>query len=302
MKKFGLVVLGAHTTNHTRDEIEKFREKPILLIEPVPANVNAIKENLKDFTNVIIEPIAIANKTEKRNFYFVKSESIAKLGKHWATGIGSFDKNHLLNHKSKRFKIEEVDIETIQIDCLTFEDILKKHKISEIEKMIIDIEGSEYEILKDIDLQKITTLEGELDAVSPKLESAGILEREAAELLSVVEKTNHDWQDEWEAFNKRAEAPRQTAEVEQSKIQQLENSVGRALQQKQNLEEELCSLEDLADNVHLREWVDQSRQIEDSITTAQEESSKCSAEIEASRIEVSAVSYTHLTLPTNREV
>ena len=89
MKKFGLVVLGAHTTNHTRDEIEKFREKPILLIEPVPANVNAIKENLKDFTNVIIEPIAIANKTEKRNFYFVKSESIAKLGKHWATGIGS---------------------------------------------------------------------------------------------------------------------------------------------------------------------------------------------------------------------
>ena len=61
MKKFGLVVLGAHTTNHTRDEIEKFREKPILLIEPVPANVNAIKENLKDFTNVIIEPIAIAN-------------------------------------------------------------------------------------------------------------------------------------------------------------------------------------------------------------------------------------------------
>ena len=155
MKKFGLVVLGAHTTNHTRDEIEKFREKPILLIEPVPANVNAIKENLKDFTNVIIEPIAIANKAEKRNFYFVKSDSIAKLGKHWATGIGSFDKNHLLNHKSKRFKIEEVDIETIQIDCLTFEDILKKHKISEIEKMIIDIEGSEYEILKDIDLQKI---------------------------------------------------------------------------------------------------------------------------------------------------
>ena len=54
MKKFGLVVLGAHTTNHTRDEIEKFREKPILLIEPVPANVIAIKENLKDFANVII--------------------------------------------------------------------------------------------------------------------------------------------------------------------------------------------------------------------------------------------------------
>ena len=30
MKKFGLVVLGAHTTNHTTDEIEKFKEKPIL--------------------------------------------------------------------------------------------------------------------------------------------------------------------------------------------------------------------------------------------------------------------------------
>ena len=170
-----------------------------------------------------------------------------------------------------------------------------EHRTERVQQLKLDLTETEHTRRQtqeelDIDLQKITTLEGELDAVSPKLESAGILERDAAELLSVVEKTNHDWQEEWEAFNKRAEAPRQTAEVEQSKIQQLENSVGRALQQKQNLEEELCSLDDLADNVHLREWLDQSKIIEGSITAAQEESSKCNAEIEASRIEASECS------------
>ena len=34
-------------------------------------------------------------KTEK--FFFVKENSIPKLGKHWASGIGSFNKQHILN-------------------------------------------------------------------------------------------------------------------------------------------------------------------------------------------------------------
>ena len=43
---------------------------------------------------------------KKDNFYFVKKDSITKLGKHWASQIGSFDRDHILNHKNKRFKIK----------------------------------------------------------------------------------------------------------------------------------------------------------------------------------------------------
>ncbi|MDC3005095.1 FkbM family methyltransferase [Candidatus Pelagibacter sp.] len=153
--KFELVVLGAHIGVHIRDEISKIKNSPILLVEPVPHNVDAIKENLKEFKNIIIEPVAISNINEKKDFYFVKGNSINKLKKHWASGIGSFDKNHLISHRSKRFLIEDNDIDKVVIETLRFKDLVKKHSITEIEKIIIDVEGFEYEILSDIDLGEI---------------------------------------------------------------------------------------------------------------------------------------------------
>ncbi len=153
--KFELVVLGAHIGVHIRDEISKIKNSPILLVEPVPHNVDAIKENLKEYKNIIIEPVAISNINEKKDFYFVKGNSINKLKKHWASGIGSFDKNHLISHRSKRFLIEDNDIDKVVIETLRFKDLIKKHSITEIEKIIIDVEGFEYEILSDIDLGEI---------------------------------------------------------------------------------------------------------------------------------------------------
>ena len=155
MEKFGLVVLGAHTGAHIIMEIKKCADKKVLLVEPVPDNLEGLKRNLIDFKNVIIEPITISNKFEIKNFYHIKAKSFIRLNKHWASGIGSFNKSHLLNHKSKRFPIEEGDIEKIQIQSIRFQDLIEKYSIVQIDKLIIDVEGSEYEILKDIDLKKI---------------------------------------------------------------------------------------------------------------------------------------------------
>ena len=152
MTKFGLVVLGAHIGVHIKNELDKYTNKKVLLVEPVPHNVRAIKENLKNYNNVIIEQVTISNDKGEKDFYYVKESSISKLKKHWASGIGSFDKQHILNHKSKRFQIEEEDIESLKIPSLQFHDLIKKYQIKEIDKMIIDVEGSEYQILKDMDL------------------------------------------------------------------------------------------------------------------------------------------------------
>ena len=152
MTKFGLVVLGAHIGVHIKNELDKYINEKILLVEPVPHNVRAIKENLKNYNNVIIEQVTISNDKGEKDFYYVKESSISKLKKHWASGIGSFDKQHILNHKSKRFQIEEEDIESLKIPSLQFHDLIKKYQINEIDKMIIDVEGSEYLILKDMDL------------------------------------------------------------------------------------------------------------------------------------------------------
>ena len=153
--KFGLVVLGAHIGIHIKDEISKIKDSSILLVEPVPHNISAIKENLKEFKNIHLEPVAVASVRETKDFFFVKATSINKLKKHWASGIGSFNKNHLLNHRTKRFLIEEDDIDKIPIKTVKFEDLVKKYSITEIDKILIDIEGYEYEILKDMNLKKV---------------------------------------------------------------------------------------------------------------------------------------------------
>ena len=153
--KFGLIVLGAHIGIHIKDEISKIKDSSILLVEPVPHNISAIKENLKEFKNIHLEPVAVASVRETKDFFFVKATSINKLKKHWASGIGSFNKNHLLNHRTKRFLIEEDDIDKIPIKTVKFEDLIEKYSITEIDKILIDIEGYEYEILRDMDLKKV---------------------------------------------------------------------------------------------------------------------------------------------------
>ena len=153
--KFGLVVLGAHIGIHIKDEISKIKDRSVLLVEPVPHNISAINENLKEFKNIHLEPVAVSSVRETKDFFFVKSTSINKLKKHWASGIGSFNKNHLLNHRTKRFLIEEDDIDKIPIKTVKFEDLIDKYSITEIYKILIDIEGYEYEILRDMDLKKV---------------------------------------------------------------------------------------------------------------------------------------------------
>ena len=155
MTKFGLVVLGAHIGIHIKSEIEKILPEKVLLVEPVPHNVVEIKKNLNNLEGIIIEQFALSDKNETRNFYFVKNTSIHKLKKHWSSGIGSFNKQHLLDHKSKRFKIEEEDIDKISIEAIRFKDLVDKYNINQIDKLLVDVEGSEFAILNDIDLNSI---------------------------------------------------------------------------------------------------------------------------------------------------
>ena len=155
MTNFGLVVLGAHIGIHIKGEIEKILPEKVLLVEPVPHNVVGIKKNLNNLEGITIEQVALSDKNETRNFYFVKNTSIHKLKKHWSSGIGSFNKQHLLDHKSKRFKIEEEDIDKISIEAIRFKDLVDKYNINQIDKLLVDVEGSEFAILNDIDLSSV---------------------------------------------------------------------------------------------------------------------------------------------------
>ena len=145
MHDFGLVVIGAHSGIHIKNLISEYYNHKVLLVEPVPYNYQILEKNYRNNENIFISRNAIFDEAKKDNFYHVKKDSIKKLGKHWASQIGSFDKNHILNHKSK----------ITEVEFITFQDLVDKYSINSINKLQIDVEGAEYKIMKSIDYNKI---------------------------------------------------------------------------------------------------------------------------------------------------
>jgi FkbM family methyltransferase len=152
---FGLVVIGAHSGVWLKSLFDEYQNQNILLVEPVPYNINVLKENTAKYKNISIETSAVSERNEIKKFYYVKPDAVKKLGKHWASGIGSFDKQHILNHKNKRFLVSDTDIEQIDIQYLTFSNLIEKYSISSIGLLQIDVEGAEFEILSSINFEKI---------------------------------------------------------------------------------------------------------------------------------------------------
>ena len=155
MRDFGLVVIGAHTGQYLTEIISEYKNKNILLVEPVPYNYQVLEKEYSNKENFFICKNAIIDNTSKQNFFYVKKESIKKLGKHWATGIGSFDINHILSHKGKRFNITDEDIQEVEIGFITFKDLTERYSIKSIDKLQLDVEGAEYKILNSIDFNKV---------------------------------------------------------------------------------------------------------------------------------------------------
>ena len=155
MDNFGLVVIGAHSGVWLKSLFDEYQNQNILLVEPVPYNITLLKENTAKYKNISIETSAVSEKNQIKKFYYVKPDAVKKLGKHWASGIGSFDKQHILNHKNKRFAVSDPDIKEVDIQYLTFSDLIEKYSISSINLLQIDVEGVEFEILNSIDFEKI---------------------------------------------------------------------------------------------------------------------------------------------------
>jgi chromosome segregation protein len=94
----------------------------------------------------------------------------------------------------------------------------------------------------DTDLEKIASLDEEVTLLEPELELARAQEEVAAAALEDAEQAMQHWQLEWDQFNQDSANSVRRAEVEQQRINHLENIVDRGLQRKHNLARELEGL------------------------------------------------------------
>lgn len=84
----------------------------------------------------------------------------------------------------------------------------------------------------------LATLGEELEMIEPEQELSLAAAEEAAATLEEAETTMHGWQEQWDSFNTRSAEPRRQAEVQQSRIQQLEQSLERVSERQRKLGEE----------------------------------------------------------------
>jgi len=92
------------------------------------------------------------------------------------------------------------------------------------------------------DRRKLEAWEAELESIGPDLDMLQAVEQGSAEALTVAEEAMHEWQQRWDEFNQHAAEPRQRAEVQQSRIQHLEQAVQRQQNRIGQLEQERQSL------------------------------------------------------------
>ena len=93
------------------------------------------------------------------------------------------------------------------------------------------------------DKNKVTGWQAEFDELKPALEQATELEVVSTAALEEADLAMNQWQHNWDEFNHNSANPRQQAEVQQSRIQHLEQLMRRLSDRKQNLEAEATSFQ-----------------------------------------------------------
>ena len=93
------------------------------------------------------------------------------------------------------------------------------------------------------DRQKAAGWTAEFDELAPALEAAQAAEAISSEALQAAELAMQTWQQAWDEFNQKSASPRQQAEVQQSRIQHLEQLMRRLIERQQTLSTEASSFQ-----------------------------------------------------------
>ncbi|MUT72943.1 chromosome segregation protein SMC [Stutzerimonas frequens] len=88
----------------------------------------------------------------------------------------------------------------------------------------------------------LATLGEELAMLEPEQELSDAAAEESASQLEEAESAMQAWQEQWERFNQHSAEPRRAAEVQQSRIQQLEQSLERLAERQRRLDDERALL------------------------------------------------------------
>lgn len=135
------------------------------------------------------------------------------------------------------------------------------------------------------DREKAEGWEAELLELEPELELVRAAEEDSGEALQSAEDAMQSWQSEWDSFNQRAAEPRQKAEVQQSRIQHLEQVQQRLLQRIDKLKEETQRLGEAGQDEAQDELAEQLAELDLAVEEKRQHSQHLGEQLEEARSE-----------------
>ena len=150
------------------------------------------------------------------------------------------------------------------------------------------------------DRSKLTVWDEELQRLAPEVTSLQATEKQSAQALLQAEEAMHSWQQQWDEFNSRAAKPRQQAEVQQSRLQHLEQAMQRLQSRITQLDEEQRGLAPGDDDAEVAQLGEQQSSLEANmgsleargehllteLNEARESSDRCGRELNEARSEL----------------
>jgi FkbM family methyltransferase len=121
-----------------------------IMVEPVSHVYQRLVKAYKNFPEIHCENAAIGEFSGTKPFYYLRKNNVLPPG---YDQIGSFSKEKMLK-EDYLFPGLAQYIECRDFICLTLRDLLLKHRAEHVNVYVIDAEGFDYEIIKQIDLKK----------------------------------------------------------------------------------------------------------------------------------------------------
>jgi FkbM family methyltransferase len=142
---------------------KKSKDIKIVLVEPVREYFDQLKLNYSQIMSDCIhcENVAVAEVSGPKDFFRLGVDPrehgfpdyLKQLGSLRADRMTRLWDRYEADEKIQKFYLEHRIVETV--DCVTFEQLLARHHISQVDILQIDAEGYDYEILKSIDFSII---------------------------------------------------------------------------------------------------------------------------------------------------
>jgi FkbM family methyltransferase len=148
MARYHIVQIGAHLAEESRSAA--LAGAPCLFVEPVPRLYSELQKKFAGLPDVTIEGVAVAVKAGLRPIHYLSETQGLP---HWADQIGSLTERHItdLAEQSGFAASYRSGLAKAQVRCVRLADLLGKYGITEVDNLIVDTEGMDYEILSDFD-------------------------------------------------------------------------------------------------------------------------------------------------------